>query len=416
MVSEVSKNGQQIVQKVELLAPAGNWEKMEIAVHFGADAVYLSGHQFSLRSLADNFSNQALAEAVAYCHGRGVRVYVACNAFIRSTDEEALATFLEALGPVGPDAVIVADPGVLTMVRQQLPDVTVHLSTQANTTNTKSALFWQQAGVRRINVARELAMEEIAKIADQSELEVEAFVHGAMCMAYSGRCLLSGYLAQRDSNQGRCAQTCRWKYALSEEKRPGQYFPIEEDLQNTYILSANDLCMIGHIPAMIEAGITAFKIEGRMKSIGYLGPVVKTYREAVDSYYADPGRWRPKRGWLAELDRVSHRPYSTGFFFRDTDPNQTAPTGGTLQGGHALIGKVIENTENGRIQVDIRNKVSAGDWVSVIKPGEPVQSTQVEGLFDSDGRSLSTAHPGTRAELKINMVCNANDLMRSDAC
>jgi putative protease len=416
LTDPVPRKAQSNGQTVELLAPAGNWEKMEIAVHFGADAIYLSGRQFSLRSLADNFSDQELAEAVAYCHARGVLVYVACNAFIRNADQRALEMFLKALAPIGPDAIIVADPGVLATVSRLLPTVPIHLSTQANTTNTQSARFWKQFGVSRINAARELAMDEIAQIAHQSGLAVEAFVHGSMCMAYSGRCLLSSYLTRRDGNQGRCTQACRWKYTIAEETRPGQYFPIEEDSRNTYILSAEDLCMIDHIPAMIKAGITALKIEGRMKGIGYLGPVVKTYREAIDSYGSDPAHWQPRPEWLAELERVSHRPYSTGFFFNEGVSPQAVPSGGTLKGGHAVIGKVISRATNGRTRVDIRNKIVSGERVSVLRPGASAQTTHIDRLFDVDGAPLAVAHPGTVAELQFDAACSTNDLIRRGSC
>ena len=302
-------------KKVELLAPAGSFEKLEVAIHYGADAVYVAGKEFSLRNFSGNFTLEELQAAVDFAHGRGVKVYVACNIFSRNPEQAALSSYLDKLGAIGPDAVIIADPGIVMEAAARIPGIPIHLSTQANTTNYRSARFWEKVGVARINVARELSLKEIEEIADQSRLEIEAFVHGAMCISYSGRCLLSNYMTGRDGNRGKCSHPCRWKYAVMEETRPGEYFPIEEDTRGTYFLSSRDLCMLEHLPGLIGAGIDSLKIEGRMKGINYVASVVKVYREAIDRYYDDPDAYRVEEEWLRELDGISHRPYGTGFYF-----------------------------------------------------------------------------------------------------
>jgi len=281
-------------KKVELLAPAGNFEKLEIAIHYGADAVYLAGKTFSLRSFSENFTFDKLQQAVKFAQRQGVKAYVTCNIYPRNHEQKALAEYLNILGDIGPDAVIVTDPGALMMASKIIPHISLHLSTQANTTNYQSALFWQRLGIKRINVARELSLTEINEMAQRCDLEVEAFVHGAMCISYSGRCLLSNFMVNRDSNHGECAHPCRWKYAVVEEHRPGQYLPIEEDHRGSYIFNSKDLCMIEHIPEMVESGVASLKIEGRMKGIHYLASTVKTYREAIDAFLKNPENYRVK--------------------------------------------------------------------------------------------------------------------------
>src|SRR5210317_748326 len=307
--------------KVELLAPAGNFEKLEIAIHYGADAVYLGGQDFSLRNFSGNFSLEEIWQAVAYAHDRGVKVYVTVNVYARNEEQPLIAEYLEKLGAIGADGLILADPGVILTARELIPHIPLHLSTQANTTNYKTVEFWQQLDIRRVNVARELTLAEIKSITEQSHIEIEAFVHGAMCIAYSGRCLLSSFMANRHSNRGMCAHPCRWKYALVEELRDGEYMPIAEDDRGTYIFNSKDLCMIEHIPAMIDSGVSALKIEGRMKGINYLATVVKVYREAIDQYYQDPMGYAVQPAWLVELTRIDHRGFCSGFYF--DDPQQT---------------------------------------------------------------------------------------------
>ena len=309
-------------RKVELLAPAGTPEKLEIAIHYGADAVYLAGKDFSLRNFAANFSRQELLAARQLTRKKKVRMYVAVNIYARDAEADAIGDYLDFLRRVEPDALIVSDPGIFTRARQQAPEIPLHISTQANTTNTATARFWKVLGAVRVNAARELSLSEIRQMCRRSDIEVETFVHGAMCMAYSGRCLLSSYLADRDSNRGACCQPCRFHYAVMEATRPGQYFPIAEDHRGAYLFNARDLCMIEHLPALIDTGIGAFKIEGRMKSVHYLAAVVNVYREAIDAWYRDPGAYTVQPHWLSELAAISHRGYSTGFYFRDR--SQTA--------------------------------------------------------------------------------------------
>ncbi|MBW2620417.1 MAG: U32 family peptidase, partial [Deltaproteobacteria bacterium] len=272
-------------KKIELLAPAGNFEKLKIAIHYGANAVYLAGKEFSLRNFSENFTVDELQQAVNFARGQAVKIYVACNIYPRNNDQKAIAEYLNILEEIGPDALIVADPGIFSLASKIIPQLPIHLSTQANTTNYKSALFWQQLGVKRINVARELSLNEIREIVKNCAVEIEAFIHGSMCISYSGRCLLSSFMSNRDSNQGLCSQPCRWKYSIVEELRPGQYMPIAEDDQGSYIFNSKDLCMIEHIPAIVESGIVSLKIEGRMRGINYLASTVKVYREAIDAYY-----------------------------------------------------------------------------------------------------------------------------------
>ncbi|MBW2201393.1 MAG: U32 family peptidase, partial [Deltaproteobacteria bacterium] len=310
-------------QKVELLAPAGDFEKLEIAIHYGADAVYLGGKNFSLRNFSGNFTEQELRKAISVAHQSNVKVYVACNIYPRSCELQAISDYLVFLGKIEPDAIIIADPGIVNLAQKKISHIPVHLSTQANTTHIQSVLFWQNLGVKRINIARELSLEEIREIASHSDVEIEAFVHGAMCIAYSGRCLLSGYMANRDSNRGMCAHPCRWRYAVVEELRPGQYLPLTEDDRGSYIFSSKDLCMIGHIPDMIRAGICALKIEGRMKGIHYLAAVVKAYREAIDAYYNHSEAYVVTEEWTKELSSINHRGYCTGFYFGN--PDQVLP-------------------------------------------------------------------------------------------
>ncbi|PLX43779.1 MAG: peptidase U32, partial [Deltaproteobacteria bacterium] len=361
-------------KKAELLAPAGNFEKLEIAIHYGADAVYLAGQEFSLRNLSGNFTREELKRGIGLAHEAGVKVYVAVNAFLRSGELEGLRDEVTQTAALSPDAFIVADPGVLSIVKEAAPSAPIHLSTQANTTNVEAARFWRAAGVSRINTARELSLPEISQIAAGTDLEVEAFVHGAMCISYSGRCLISAALTGRDSNRGECTQPCRWRYRLEEETRPGKYLPIAEDARGTYIMNSKDLCMVAHIPALIEAGISSLKIEGRMKGIGYLGPVVKCYREALDSYYENPSSFKVKEEWREELSRVNSWGYSTGFYFGDpteVEPNFANERPSTV---HRFAAKVLTGSQNPK--VDVRNRIESGSMVEIIPRRGPAIPTR----------------------------------------
>jgi putative protease len=398
-------------KKVELLAPAGNFEKLEIAIHYGADAVYLAGKTFSLRSFSENFTFGKLHEAVKFAQRKGVKTYVTCNIYPRNHEQKALAEYLNILGDIGPDAVIVTDPGALMMASKIIPHISLHLSTQANTTNYQSALFWQRLGIMRINAARELSLTEINEIAQRCDLEVEAFVHGAMCISYSGRCLLSNFMANRDSNHGECAHPCRWKYAVVEEQRPGHYLPIEEDHQGSYIFNSKDLCMIEYIPEMVESGVASLKIEGRMKGIHYLASTVKTYREAIDAFLKDPENYRVKAYWLQELAKVNYRGYCTGFYFGD--PQQISPAYDKKKHANpTFLGKVKHNDHNPGVNIHVRNKIFKGDAIEVLqKKGPSIQDT-VNAIFDQNGQPLSFAQPNSIVTIELNNDYGPNDLIR----
>lgn len=399
--------------KTELLAPAGNFEKLEIAIHFGADAVYLGGKDFSLRSFSGNFTPEDMQKAIRYAHDRGVKVYVTCNIYPRNNDISAITDYLIQLGKIGVDAIIVSDPGILSIALERIPHVPIHLSTQANTTNFASVSFWEKMKIRRINLARELSLKEITEIAQRCRIECEIFVHGAMCISYSGRCLLSSFLANRESNRGMCCQPCRSRYAVIEESRPQEHIPIAEDRYGTYIFNSKDLCMIRHIPEMISTGATAFKIEGRMKTVHYLATVVKTYREAVDRWYDNPQTYSSRQQWLEELEKINHRGYCTGFFFGhspETDPNfyesVYRPT------NIIFAGKVIEHRSNGLSRVDIRNKTCIGDTIEILKPSGFSPRMTIKSLYNPNGVSIPAAQPGQIADIPLEVETAPNDIIR----
>jgi U32 family peptidase len=387
--------------KPELLAPAGNVEKLEIAIHYGADAVYLAGKDFSLRNYSGNFTDEQLSRAVALAHDANVKVYVACNIYSRNDEHAGISNFLETIGNIGADAVIVSDPGIILLAQKIIPHVDIHLSTQANTTNCNSAIFWQSLGVQRVNLARELSLEEVAYISRHTDIETEIFIHGAMCISYSGRCLLSTFLTGRDSNRGLCSHPCRWRYALMEELRPNQFYPVTEDARGTYLFNARDLCMIDHLPELIQCGATSLKIEGRMKGIHYLAAVVKTYRDAIDTYMADPKGYSMNPRWRQALSQVYHRDYSTGFFFGQ--PDAIAPNYQDVHQGqiHRFIGKILESMDNHCHLVEIRNKVCRTDQVEILSPGIPVMRSPVLDLSLPDGSAIEQAQPNTRAILRL---------------
>ncbi|MFH1156835.1 MAG: U32 family peptidase [Pseudomonadota bacterium] len=407
-----------ILVKPELLAPAGNVEKLEIAIHYGADAVYLAGKDFSLRNFSGNFTDSELEMAIGYAHDRGVKVYVACNIYSRNSDQDSLSEFLERMNALGPDALIVADPGVIHLARQHAPQLALHLSTQANTTNYSALEFWKAVGITRANLARELCLDEIRDIVQTSCLETEVFVHGAMCISYSGRCLLSSFLSGRDSNRGLCTHPCRWNYSVVEELRPGSYHSLMEDDRGSYIFNSKDLCMIDHIPELVRAGIKSLKIEGRMKGINYLATVVKTYREALDLYMEDPDRYAPKPRWHQELSRLFHREYSTGFFFNQPDhvlPNYSNSQTGMI---HSFIGKAIfcsPHSGGTTITLDVKNKLSVGSSIEILSPrGKPV-TADVKFIQDTSGNPLENAQPNTRVCLTVRAACSPWDIIRASS-
>jgi putative protease len=398
--------------KIELLAPAGNREKLEIAIHYGADAVYLGGKDFSLRNFSENFTDNELQRAVYYAHKKKVKVYVACNIYSRNFELGAVTNYLKYIEKIGADAVIISDPGIFMEARSVIPEFPVHLSTQANTTNYKSVLFWEKLGVKRINVARELSLKEIKEIATHSSLQVEAFVHGAMCISYSGRCLLSSFMSNRDSNRGMCTHPCRWKYTVVEELRPDKHYPLAEDDRGSYIFNSSDLCMIEHIPEMIESGIDSLKIEGRMKSINFLASTVKVYREAIDSYYSSFKNYKIKPRWIEELAGINNRGYCTGFYFGDPDqilPNYTKKK---PLSAHLFLGKVIQKTGRYLASIEVRNKILKDDHIEVLGKKGPLVKDKIIDIIDTDGQSVPFAQPGSRVTVRLNNECFPHDLIR----
>jgi putative protease len=399
-------------RKIELLAPAGNFEKLEIAVHYGADAVYLAGKDFSLRNFSENFTPEELEKALLLARKAGVKVYVACNIYSRNSEQEAISDYLKILAGIAPDAVIIADPGILSEARRVMPYMPLHLSTQANTTNYRAALFWKEMGVTRINTARELSLKEIEEIASLSGIETETFVHGAMCISYSGRCLLSNFMENRDSNRGECCQPCRFRYSVVEETRPGRYMPVEEDGRGSYIFNSRDLCMIGHIPEMINAGISSLKIEGRMKGINYLASAVKIYREAIDSWYDSPSEYNVKEEWIDELSRISNRGYCTGFYFGNM--NETIPNYLDIKPAteRTFIGKVA-GVENGNAAVlVVRNRFFLNDPVDILRKKGPVRQDTIKRIMDMEGNDVAAARSGSMVKVLLENECSANDLLR----
>lgn len=379
------------MNKPELLAPAGNLEKLKTAINFGADAVYLGGNKLNLRAFADNFGNDELSEGIEYAHSRGKKVYVTLNVFPHNEDLEGLEEYLKELYSLNVDAVIVSDPGIIMTAREVVPDLELHLSTQANNVNWKSALFWHKIGIKRIVLARELSLNQIKEIREKLPIdcELEAFVHGSMCMSYSGRCLLSNYMTGRDANRGECAQPCRYKYYLMEEKRPGEYFPVFEDDKGTYIMNSKDLCMIGHIPELVGAGITSFKIEGRMKSSFYVATVVKAYREAIDSYFSNPSEYKYDENWMKILEMASHRDYHTGFYFGEKN-KQVYGTSSYIR-TYDIVGVVKEyNSSTRTALIEQRNKVFEGDKVEILRPVGDNMKIVLENIRDLDGNKIDS--------------------------
>lgn len=376
----------------ELLAPAGSLEKLKTAIDYGADAVYLGGNKLNLRAFADNFTNEQIKEGVAYAHERGKKVYMTLNVIPHNGDLYGLEDYLKEIYSLEVDAIIVADPGIIATAREVVPELEIHLSTQANNTNWRSAKFWYDQGVKRIVLARELTMKEINDIREHlpEECEIEAFIHGSMCMSYSGRCVMSNYMTGRDSNRGACAQPCRYKYYLVEEKRPGEYFPIIEDDKGSYIMNSKDLCMIEHIPELMESGIYSFKIEGRMKSSYYVAAIVKSYRQAIDAYLANPEGYELKQSWVDNLLKVSHRSYHTGFYFNE--PNKQVYDTSSYVRDYDIVGVVKEYDEVNKIAtIEQRNRVFEGDKVEVLGPVGENYEIVLSDMHDGKGEKIEVA-------------------------
>ena len=408
-------------KKVELLAPAGDLERLKVAILYGADAVYLGGNAFGLRAKAKNFSIEEMAEGVEFAHSHDAKVYVTCNIFAHNSDinNEKLVDYLKELERINVDGVIVADPGVFSIVRETVPNMEVHISTQANTTNYQTAKFWKSLGATRVVMAREMSFKEIKALADNVEdIEIEAFVHGAMCMAYSGRCLLSNYFTNRDANRGACAQSCRWKYKIVEETRPGEYYPIEEDERGTYIFNSKDLCMIQYIPELIESGVYSFKIEGRVKTSYYVGSVIKAYREAIDDYLKDPALYESKKDYyLEEVKKSSYRGYTTGFFFNKPNEDSQVYTSNSYVRTYDFIGIVKEyDKETGFAIIEQRNKFVVGEEIEFLTTKGQNFSQIVTEMYDLDGNRLEEApHPQQIIKLKVDKEVSPFDMMRKES-
>ncbi|MGI6763772.1 MAG: U32 family peptidase [Clostridiales Family XIII bacterium] len=394
------------MKNIELLAPAGDLEKLRIAIDYGADAVYCGGEQFSLRTASRNFTIEELAEGLDYAHNKGKKVYLTLNIFAHNEDLPDFYAYMDEIKDLPIDAFLISDPGILQWMRENRPDAELHLSTQTNTTNKLSALYWHKQGAKRIVLARELSLKEIAEIKRETPdtLELEAFVHGAMCISYSGRCLLSNYLAGRDANRGACAHPCRWSYNLVEEKRPGEYYPVVEDYRGTYILNSKDLCMIQHLPALINAGVNSLKIEGRVKSVFYVATVTDAYRKAIDAYLEEGEDWFCRESWLEEVGKASHRHFTTGFYFGKPGEEDQNYKSSQYISEYEFTGIVKDYDERTRLAtVEQRNKMSLGDKIEFFGPGiEPFVQT-LEYMTDEDGMLLESA-PHAQQILKIRTI------------
>jgi putative protease len=382
-------------KKPELLAPAGNFEKMEMAFRYGADAVYMGGKNFGLRAYSDNFEMGEMRKAIEFAHSLHKKVHVTVNIFPHNEDLALLPDYLRFLADANADAILVSDLGVFRIARQIVPELPLHISTQASNTNWSSVLAWEEMGASRVVLARELSLAEITEIRQKVKVELEAFVHGAMCISYSGRCLMSNYLTGRDSNRGQCAQPCRWKYHVTEEKRPNQYFPVEEDERGTYIFNSKDLCLLRHIPSLVEAGLDSFKIEGRMKSVHYVATVVKVYREAIDSFMAAPQHFKVRPEWAEELEKVSHREYTTGFYLHKTTADDQIYGSSSYMQTHDFVGLVRSFDEaTGIAVVEQRNNMKVGQEIEIAQPGEKNFGQRITAMWDEGGQEIDTApHP-----------------------
>ncbi len=404
------------MNKIELLAPAGDLEKLKAAVDYGADAVYFGGELFSPRAGAGNFSRDEMREGIEYAHAKGVKCYLTINIFAHNSDVEPLMEYLNDIKDMEIDAFIVSDPGIMFMITEVMPDAEIHLSTQANMTNYKTAEFWMSQGVKRIVLARELTFDEILELREKlpPEMEFEAFVQGAMCISYSGRCLLSNFMIERDANRGACAHPCRWKYALVEEQRPGEYYPIEEDERGTYILNSRDLCMIDHISDLVNAGIASAKIEGRMKSAFYVATVVGAYRRAIDAYYEDPENYEFKDEWMKELKKVSHREFTTGFYYNQpTNKDQDYLTSAYTR-EYTFIGVVRDyDPDTGMATVEQRNKMSLGEDIEVFGPYTDFFEQKLEIMLNEEGEPIESApHPQQIIKIKMEHPVKENFMLR----
>lgn len=404
------------MRPVELLIPASSLEVLKIAVIYGADAVYIGGEVFGLRAKAKNFSMEDMAEGIQFAHEHGVKVYVTANILAHNGDLEGVREYFTQLKEIKPDALIISDPGIYTIAKEICPEIERHISTQANNTNYGTYQFWWNQGAKRVVTARELSLNEIAEIRKNipDEMEIETFVHGAMCISYSGRCLLSNYFTGRDANQGACTHPCRWKYAVVEEKRPGEYLPVYENERGTYIFNSKDLCMIEHIPELIEAGIDSFKIEGRMKTALYVATVARTYRKAIDDYLTSPEKYKENMDWyLEQISNCTYRQFTTGFFFGKPSEESQIYDNNTYIKEYTYLGIVGERNEEGLYQIEQRNKFSVGEQIEVMKPDGRNIPVTVKRIVDENGNEMESApHPKQVLYIDLGQELEMYDILR----
>lgn len=404
------------MRKTELLIPAGSLDVLKTAVIYGADAVYIGGEAFGLRAKAKNFSNEEIKEGIAFAHERGVKVYITANILAHNEDLAGVEAYFHELKDVAPDALIISDPGVFAIARRVLPDMELHISTQANNTNYGTYLFWHEMGAKRVVSARELSLAEIKEIRAHipDDMEIESFIHGAMCISYSGRCLLSNYFTGRDANQGACTHPCRWKYAVVEETRPGEYMPVYENERGTYIFNSKDLCMIEHIPELIDAGIDSFKIEGRMKTALYVATVARTYRRAIDDYKTDPKLYEANLEWYKEeIGKCTYREFTTGFYFGKPDENAQIYDSNTYVKNYTYLGTVEETDGDGRCRIEQKNKFSVGETIEVMKPDGINLAAVVKGIYDEEGNARESApHPKEILWVELDQETDTYDILR----
>ena len=398
------------------MIPASSLEVLKTAVVFGADAVYIGGEVFSLRAKSKNFSMEDMREGIAFAHTHGTKVYVTANILAHNGDLDGVEEYFRELKAIGPDALIISDPGVFQIAKEICPEIEIHISTQANNTNYRTYRFWHSLGAKRVVSARELSMDELRELRANipEDLEIETFIHGAMCISYSGRCLLSSYFTGRDANQGACTHPCRWKYAIMEETRPGEYLPVYENERGTYIFNSKDLCMIEHIPELVEAGIDSFKIEGRMKTALYVAVVTRTYRQAIDDYLKDEALYRSRMDYYKEeIAKCTYRQFTTGFFFGKPDHDTQIYDNNTYIKAYTYLGLIGEDRGDGFYGLEQRNKFSVGDTIEVMKPDGRDLEVTVQAMTDAEGTLIeSCPHPKQKIFVNLGVELSPLDLLR----
>ncbi len=404
------------MKKPEILAPASSLEVLKTAINYGADAVYIGGEMYGLRAKAKNFSPEDMKKGIDFAHENGKKVYVTANITAHDRDLSGVEEYFKELKEMKPDALIISDPGVFSIAKKVCPEIDIHVSTQANNVNYLTFRFWQEQGATRVVTARELSLEEIADIDAHipEELEIETFVHGAMCISYSGRCLLSNYFTGRDANLGACTHPCRWKYHIVEETRPGEYLPVEENERGTYIFNSKDLCMIEHIPELVAAGVDSFKIEGRMKTALYVAVVARTYRQAVDDFFESPEKYKSRIPYYKEeIAKCTYRQFTTGFFFGPTTHETQIYDNNTYVKGYSYLGMVETVSENGLVTFEQKNKFCVGDEIEIMKPSGENVITKVLEMYDEYGNPVeSCPHPRKKVTMKVDKELNPYDIMR----